>query len=104
MPKKKRKRKNTNEIVVDAPFKYEKPALLKDTTGNEALDVFKASGKIGKRLSGLMIPVGALLFFFSVYGILTSIEVTFSNPLFLCAIGFLGAINIFCGLMLLAKD
>lgn len=103
MPKKKRKRKNTNEIVVPAPFKSEKPALLKDTTGDEALDVFKVSGKIGRRLSGLMITVGALLSLISVYGILTSIEFTFSNPLFVGAIGFLGAINIFCGLMLLAK-
>lgn len=103
MPKKKRKRKNTNEIVVPAPFKSEKPALLKDTTGDEALDVFKVSGKIGRRLSGLMITVGALLSLLSVYGILTSIEFTFSNPLFVGAIGFLGAINIFCGLMLLAK-
>ncbi len=103
MPKKKRKRKNTNEIVVPAPFKSQKPALLKDTTGDEALDVFKVSGKIGRRLSGLMITVGALLSLLSVYGILTSIEFTFSNPLFVGAIGFLGAINIFCGLMLLAK-
>ncbi len=103
MPKKKRKRKNTNEIVVPAPFKSQKPALLKDTTGDEALDVFKVSGKIGRRLSGLMITVGALLSLLSVYGILTSIEFTFSNPLFVGAIGFLGVINIFCGLMLLAK-
>jgi hypothetical protein len=50
-----------------------------------------------------MITVGALLSLLSVYGILTSIEFTFSNPLFVGAIGFLGAINIFCGLMLLAK-
>jgi len=103
MPKKKRKRKNTNEIVVPAPFKSEKPALLKDTTGIEALSVFDVSEKIGGRLSGLMITVGALLSLLSGYGILTSIEFTFSNPLFVGAIGFLGALNIFCGLMLLAK-
>ena len=101
MPKKRRKRK---EIVVAAPaFRSEKDALLKDTTGVEAFDVFKFSGKIGRRLSGLMIAVGALLSLLSVVSILTSIEFTFSNPLFIGALGFLGAINIFCGLMLLAK-
>jgi len=100
MPKKKRKRK---EIVVPAPhFRSEKEALLKDTTGVEALDVFKVSEKIGRRLSGLMIAVGALLSLLSVVSILISIDI-FSNPLFIGALGFLGAINIFCGLILLAK-
>jgi hypothetical protein len=101
MPKKKSKRKH---IVVAAPhFRSEKEALLKDTTGVEAFDVFKVSGKIGRRLSGLMIIVGALISLFSVVSILTSIEFMFSNPFFVGALGFLGAINIFCGLMLLAK-
>ncbi|MBE0512789.1 hypothetical protein IBX38_07045 [Candidatus Bathyarchaeota archaeon] len=101
MPKKRKKRK---DIVVPAPhFRSEKEALLKDTTGVEAFDVFKVSEKIGRRLSGLMIAVGALLSLFSLVSILTSIKFTFSNPIFLGALGFLGAINIFCGLMLLAK-
>ena len=104
MPQKKRKRENANEIVVAAPhFRSEKDALLKDTTGAEALDVFKVSEKIGRRLSGLMIVVGALLSILSVVSILTSVEFTFSNPFFVGALGFLGAVNIFCGLMLLAK-
>ena len=101
MPKKRRKRK---EIVVSAPaFRRREEALHKDTTGVEALDVFKVSGKIGRRLSGLMITVGALLSILSVVSILTSVEFTFSNPLFVGALGFLGAVNIFCGLILLAK-
>jgi hypothetical protein len=101
MPKKRRKRK---EIVVAAPsFNSKKDALLKDTTGAEALDVFKVSGKIGRRLSSLMITVGVLLSFLSVASILASIEFIFSDPLFVGALGFLGAINIFCGLVLLAK-
>ena len=103
MPKK-RKRKNTNEIVVTpSHFRSEKDELLKDTTRAEALNVFKASGKIGRLLSGLMITAGALLSLLSVGSILTSIEFTFSNPLFVGALGFLGAINIFCGLVLLTK-
>ena len=101
MSKKRRKRK---EIVVAAPsFRPRKDALLKDTTGAEALDVFKVSGKIGRHLSSLMITVGDLLSLISVVSILASIELIFSNPLFVGALGFLGAINLFCGLILLAK-
>ena len=101
MPKK-RKRK---EIVVAPPAlgRKEEP-LLKDTTGVEALDVSKASMKIGKYLSSLVIIVGASLSLFSVYGILTSTHLSFSNIFFIGALGFLGAINIFCGLILLAKE
>ena len=79
-------------------------ALLKDTIGAEAEDVFKVSMKIGRRLSGLMIIVGASLSLFSVYSILTSAQFLFSDPLFIGALGFLGAVNIFCGLILLAKE
>ena len=101
MPKKKRKRK---EIVVAAPhFRSEKEELLKDTTGVEALDLFKVSGEIGRRLSGLMIAVGALFSLISVVSILISMEFMLSNPIFIGALGFLGAINIFCGMILLAK-
>jgi len=102
MPKKKRKRK---EIVVAAPaLRRREEELLRDTTAVEALDVFKVSAKIGKRLSSLMIAVGALLSLLSVFSILTSAQFLFSNPLFIGALGFLGAINIFCGLILLAKE
>jgi hypothetical protein len=99
MPKRKKE-----EIVVEAPvFGNRELELLKDTTGVETLDVFKASKKIGEVLSLLMIPAGALLFVLSLYGILTSAEFSFSDPLFVGALGFLGALNIFCGLILLAK-
>ena len=101
MPKKRRKRK---EIVVAAPsFSSKKDALLRDTTGAEAVDVFKVSGKIGRCLSGLMIAVGALLSLISVVSIIASIDFPFLNPLSVGTLGFLGAINIFCGLVLLAK-
>jgi hypothetical protein len=101
MPKK-RKRK---EIVVPPPSLggNEEP-LFRDTTGVEALDISKASAKVGRYLSGLMMIVGALLSVFSVYGVITSVHLFFSNPFFIAALGFLGAINIFCGLILLAKE
>ena len=101
MPKKKKRK----EIVVAAPgLRHREEELLKDTTEVETRDVFKASAKIGRRLSSLMIVVGALLSLLSVYGILASAQFLSSNPLFIGALGFLGAINIFCGLILLAKE
>jgi len=91
--------------VVSAPaLRHRKEELLKDTTGVEAREVFKVSAKISRRLSSLMIVVGALLSLFSVYGILASAQFLISNPLFIGALGFFGVINIFCGLMLLAKE
>jgi len=101
MPKKK---KNRKEIVVAAPsFSSKKDELLRDTTGIETLDVFKVAGKIGRCLSGLMIAVGALFSLISVVSIPAFIDFAFSNPFFVGVLGFLGAINIFCGLVLLAK-
>ena len=99
---KKRKRK---ENMVSVPsFRRRKEALLEDTTGVEALDVFKASQKVGRLLSSLIIAVGALLSLFSLYGILTSTPFLFSDPLSIGALGFLAVINILCGLILLAKE
>ncbi len=98
MPKRKK-----NEIVVEAPTRSRELELLEDTTGVEMLDVFRASEKIGRVLSFLMIPAGALLSTLSLCGILISAEFSLSDPLFIGALGFLGALNIFCGLILLAK-
>ena len=99
---KKRKRK---KIVVPPPtLGGKEEPLLRDTTGVEALDVSKVSMKIGRYLSGLMMIVGALLSVFSVYGIITSVHFFFSSPFFIGALGVLGAVNIFCGLILLAKE
>ncbi len=91
--------------MVAAPSrKRERAKLLEDTTGAEARDLFRISTKIGRRLSGLMLVLGASLSFFSVYSILTSAQFSFSAPLFIGALVFLGAVNIFCGLILLAKE
>jgi hypothetical protein len=34
---------------------------------------------------------------------LTSVTFSFSDPLFVTSVGFVGVLNIFCGLILLAK-
>jgi hypothetical protein len=98
------KKRKSKEIVVSPPaLRPKEEPLLRDTTGVEALDVSKVSMKIGKYLSSIMIGIGILLSLFSIYSILISAEFSFFIP-FIGALGFLGAINIFCGLILLAKE
>lgn len=100
MPKKKKRK----EIVVKAPaFGNRESKLLEDTTHVEMLGVFKVSERIGRVLSLLVIPAGLALSLLSLYGISTWAEFSFSDPLFIGAIGFLGAMNVFCGLILLAR-
>ena len=100
MPK---KRKNEREFSVRAPDYIPKRApIFKDTTGTEALDVFKVAGTIGKVLSFVMFAVGIFVAVLSAYSILTSANM-FANPLFIGVLGFVGALNILCGLLLLAK-
>lgn len=101
MPKKREKK----EIVVAAPSgRRRKENRLRDTTGVEAFDVSKISMKVGKYLAPIMIMVGASLSLLSLYSILISVKFLFSDPLFIGALGFLGAVNIFSGLILLAKE
>ena len=93
------------EIVVAAPSRKRREAtLLRDTTGAEAVDFLKAFTKVGRRFSWLMVVVGGLLSLFCVYGLLTAVQFSFSDPLFIGFLGFLGAVNVFHGLILLAKE
>lgn len=97
-------RRKKKKIVVKAPVSGSgEPELIADTTNFETLDVLKASEKIGRVLSYIMIPIGVLFSLLSLYGILISARFSFSDPLFIGALGFLGVINILCGLILLAR-
>jgi hypothetical protein len=98
-----RKRKREREISVRAPDYIPKRApIFKDTTGTEALDVFKVAENAGRVLSFVMVAVGIFVVVLSVYSILTSVNM-FLNPLFVGVLGLVGAINILCGLLLLSK-
>jgi len=98
-----RKRKKEREISVRAPDYIPKRApIFKDTTGTEALDVFTVAENVGRGFSFAMMVVGIFVIVLSVYSILTSINM-FLNPLFISVLGFVGAINILCGLLLLSK-
>ena len=98
--KEKKKRK---AISVRAPDYIPKRApILKDTTGTEALGVFKMTKNIDRILSFAVIAAGIFTIFLSAYNSLSSINL-FLNPIFVALIGFVGSINIFCGLLLLSK-
>jgi hypothetical protein len=98
-----RKRKKEREISVSAPdYIPKREPIFKDTTGTEALDVFKLTGIMGRVFSFVMIAVGFFVTIFSLYTILTSVNM-FLNPLFISVLGFVGALNLLCGLLLLSK-
>lgn len=104
MSKKKKKRK---EILVDTSLlKRGEEELLKDTTGLESYDVFKISARFGRLLGLLVAAVGILFLILSLYILSTGAQFVFlgSEVLFFIFLGFLGAINILGGLLLLAKE
>jgi uncharacterized Tic20 family protein len=98
-----KKRKKTKEISVRAPdYIPKREPVFKDTTGTEALDVFKVVETVGRVLSLVMFAVGIFVVVLSAYSIITAANM-FLNPLFVGVLGLVGAINIICGLLLLAK-
>jgi hypothetical protein len=98
-----RKKKREREISVSAPdYIPKREPILKDTTGTEALDVFKVSGTVGRILSIAMFAVGIFVTILSAYSLSTSINMLL-NPLFIGVLGLVGALNILCGLLLLSK-
>ena len=100
MPKTKKREK---EISVDAPdYIPKRESILKDTTGTEALEVFKLSSTFGKILSLFMFGIGIFVTVLAVYSLSTSINILL-NPLFMGVLGLMGALNILCGLLLLSN-
>ena len=98
-----KKRKKEQKISVRAPdYIPKKEPIFKDTTGTEALDVFKLTGIVSRVFSFATIAVGIFVTVFAVYNIITSANM-FQNPLFITVLGFVGAINLVCGLLLLSK-
>ena len=103
MPKKKKRK----EILVDTSLlKRREEKLLKDTTGLESYDVFKISARFGGLLGCLVAAVGILFLILSLCTLSTGAQFLFlgSEVLFFIFLGFLGAINILGGLLLLARE
>lgn len=100
MPEKEKKKKAISVRAPDYIFKRE--PILKNTTGTEALDVFKAVKKIEKVFSFAVLIAGIFTILLSAYITLSSIN-PYVNTLFIGTLGFIGVINILCGLLLLSK-
>jgi uncharacterized Tic20 family protein len=97
------KKQKKNKVSVRAPDYIPKRApVFKDTTGTEALDVFKVANSISRVLSLVMIVIGIFVTTMSAYGILMSGNM-FLNPFFVGILGIIGTLNVFSGLLLLAK-
>lgn len=98
-----KKSKKDRRISVRAPdYIPKKEPIFKDTTGTEALDIFKLTGTIGRVFSTITIATGIFAIFYVIYNVVMSANI-FLNPFFITILGFIGAINIVCGLLLLAK-
>lgn len=98
-----KKRKRNKEISVRAPdYIPKREPVFKDTTGTEALDVFKVAESVGRVLSFAMFAIGIFIVVMSVYSIMISANMLL-NPFFVGILGIVGALNVFCGLLLLAK-
>ena len=98
-----RKRKKERQVSVRAPdYIPKREPIFKDTTGTEALDVFKVAEKVGRVVSFAMFVVGIFVVIFAAYSSVASVNM-FLNPIFIGVLGLVGALNIFCGLLLLAK-
>lgn len=85
----------------------EEKHLLKNTVEEERLKVCNIVRRLGSKLSGLMITCGFLVFAFGVYALITPQDSILSarlNIVFTGALGFLGGLNILCGLLLLLGE
>jgi hypothetical protein len=81
--------------------------LLKNTIEEERIQLCKVSRRLGSKLSGLMITCGLLVLIFGAYILMTPPNPVLSDRL--CAIltgalGFVGGLNILCGLLLLLGE
>ncbi|MEJ2242007.1 MAG: hypothetical protein P8Y18_07685 [Candidatus Bathyarchaeota archaeon] len=98
-----KKSKKERRISVRAPdYIPKKEPIFKDTTGTEALDIFKLIATLGKIFSIITIAGGIFAISYIMYNIIMSTNI-FLDSLFITILGFIGGINIVCGLFLLAK-
>ena len=93
--------------------------LLEDTTTTERIRIFEISARIGRYLSGLLIALGALLAFVSTQFLFSELQTPLSALSFLDVkllltpewrtvslifLGLIGAVNVLCGLVMLAEE
>jgi hypothetical protein len=85
----------------------EEERLLKNTIRKERIQVYNMVRRLGSKLSGLMITCGVLVLAFGIYLLIGPPDPTLSSRLsllFTGALGFIGGLNIMCGLLLLLGE
>ena len=98
-----KKSKKEHRISVRAPdYIPKKEPIFKDTTGTEALDIFKLIATVGRIFSIITIASGIFAILYVIYNSLMSVNI-FLDSFFITILGIVGTINIICGLFLLAK-
>jgi len=81
-------------------------SLIKDTTIKEKFHVFEISKRISRYLSGLLFATGAISILMSAQYLLDA-KLLFAlelKTLLLLTLGFIGAVNLISGLLLLTKE
>jgi len=81
--------------------------LLKNTIEEERVQVCKVVRRLGAKLSGLMITCGFIVFAFGIYLLISAPDPALSarlNLIFISALGFVGGLNMLCGLLLLLGE
>lgn len=81
--------------------------LLKNTIEEERLQLSNVVRRLGSKLSGLMITCGFLVFAFGTYLLISAPDPVLSarlNIIFISALGFVGGLNMLCGLLLLLGE
>ena len=85
----------------------EEDKLLQDTVEEERFQVSNIVRRLGSKLSGLMITCGLLVLAFGIYLLFEPPEPALSirlSMIFMGALGFIGGLNIMCGLLLLLGE
>jgi len=97
-----KKQTKADYVILDPP----EDSLLNDTTVKEKFHVFQISKKISRYLSSLLFATGAVsILLFAEYFLGARVLLSFElKTLFILALGFIGMVNLFCGLLLLAKE
>ena len=100
--RRKKKQTKSDYAILDSP----EDSLLKDTTVTEKFHVFEISKRISKYLSSLLFATGAISMLLSAqYFLGAKLLLAFElKTLFILALGFIGAVNLISGLLLLAKE
>lgn len=100
------RRKRKKSYINSEPPTIDIDNLVVDTTRRERFQVFEVLASMRKYLIVLLMFSGALSTVFSVQFLMWGVQV-FSSSLSLIALiamGFLGVVNIICGLLLLASE